>query len=128
MAGKPGMLSTLPTALPASYTRGFPWNLDRRTKAVREVAADLVTLWQDLGGVDNLSAQELALVERAVFLRRRVVAYESAVLADEEPPMTHGEYSNHVNVLLGLLRTLGLERRSRPIRTLHEHMAAREAS
>jgi hypothetical protein len=117
--------------LPARYRRLFAWDLDRRSKAVREIAADQVDQWQALGGVDSLSPQELALVERVVFLRRRVLAYESAVLHNisrdaEEPerslPMDAGTYSNHVNVLLGLLRTLGLERRTKPVRSLHEIM------
>ena len=76
MSGKAGMTSTLPTTLPARYTAGFPWQLDRRCRAVREVAADLLTLWQDLGGVDSLSAQERSLCERVVFLRRQVIEYE----------------------------------------------------
>ena len=52
-----GVSTTLPTALPARFERLFAWQLDRRCKAVREVAADLFELWQDLGGVDSLSAQ-----------------------------------------------------------------------
>ena len=67
-------VSTLPTELLARYERLFAWELDRRCKAVREVASDLFELWQDLGTVENLSAQkrllcERALCERVVYLR-----------------------------------------------------------
>jgi hypothetical protein len=133
MAGKPGAISELPTQLPARYDRGFAWKLHGSCKVARQVARDLVEQWQALGGVDGLSPQELTIVERVVFLRRRVLAYESALLFNEsrranQPeqsvPMTHGEYSNHVNVLLGLLKALGINRRQRPVKRLHEHLAA----
>jgi hypothetical protein len=117
-----GVSETLPTALPARYERLFAWQLDRRCKAVREVAGDLFELWQDLGGVSELSAQKRWLCERVVFLRRRCLAYEAAVLAGTEPPMDAGTFSNHANVLQGYLRTLGLERRSRAARTLRDVM------
>lgn len=124
-----GVSVKLPTALPARYQRLFAWDLDRRCKAVRDVAADLVELWQDLGGVENLSAQKRWLCERVVYLRRRCVAYESAVLfnAERSPdqpemplPMEAGSYSNHANVLQGYLKTLGLERQAKPTERLHD--------
>jgi hypothetical protein len=124
-------LSKLPTQLPTQYGRLFAWNLDRRCKAVRDVAADLYELWQDLGGVENLSAQKRWLCERVVYLRRRCIAYETAVMhnADLGPgqealplPMEAGTYSNHANVLQGYLRTLGLSRQSRPAQTLRDLM------
>lgn len=131
MAGKPGSISELPTQLPARYERGFAWKLHRRCKVARQVARDLFEQWQALGGVGELSPQELTLVERAVFIRRRVLAYESAVLYNEsrrkdQPelplPMDAGVYSNHVNMLLGLMRALGLERRQRPSQRLAQVM------
>lgn len=124
MAGKPGSLSDKPTLLPARYTQGFAWALDRRCQNAREVAADLWTLWQDLGGVDSLSAQQQWLCERVVFIRRRVLAYESDVLAGRTPSMDAGTYSNHANVLQGYLRTLGIERRARSAKTLREVMGS----
>ncbi len=133
MAGKVGARSEKPTLLPARFRTRFAWQLDRRSKVVREVAADLMELWQDLGGYESLSKQQQWLCERVVFLRRRCLAYESAVmhnlarLADQPEmpvPMDAGAYSNCANVLQGYLRTLGLERRQRPAKTLHEHLRA----
>ncbi len=126
-----GRSVTLPTQLPAQYERAFAWNLDRRCKAVRDVAADLFELWQDLGGVENLSAQKRWLCERVIYLRRRCLAYEEAMMrnaelapgADPLPlPMEAGTYSNFANVLQGYLRTLGLERRAKPTQTLRDIM------
>jgi hypothetical protein len=136
MSGKAGALSEKPTALPARYERLFAWELDRRCKTVREVAADLFELWQDLGGVESLSAQRRWLCERVVYLRRRCLAYEAAVLhnasldADEPErplPMDAGTYSNHANVLQGYLRTLGLDRMAKPVRSLRDVMSGAAA-
>jgi hypothetical protein len=80
---------------------------------VREVAGELVELWQDFGGAESLSAQKRWLCERVVFLRHSMLVYEAAVIANEEPPMTAGEYSNFANVAQGHLKTLGLERAAR---------------
>jgi hypothetical protein len=129
-----GTSETLPTELPDKYERLFAWRLDRRCSNVREIAADLMELWADLGSVEHLSVQKRWLCERVVYLRRRMIAYEEAVLAQEsaiaagtEPPklpMDAGTYSNFANVCQGHLKTLGLERRPKPVQRLHEHLAS----
>ena len=68
--------------------------------------------------------QELILCERVTFIRRRVLAYESAVLAGTDPSMDAGTFSNHVNVLNGLLKSLGLGRRARNVPNVREYLAA----
>jgi hypothetical protein len=113
MVGKASAVAQRPTKLPAKYTRGFAWKLSKRSEIAREIAADLWQLWTDLGGVESLSVQKLWLCERVVYLRRRCLAYEAAVLAGTDPPMDAGTYSNHANVLQGYLRTLGLDRKAR---------------
>jgi hypothetical protein len=127
-----GVSETLRTELPAKFDRLFPWaDLDRRCSAVREFAGDLTELWQDLGGVEHLSVQKRWLCERVVYMRRRMLAYESVVLslatlpAGAEPPklpMDAGTYSNFANVVQGHLRTLGIERQSRPVKSLRAHL------
>ena len=122
MAGKPGSLSEKPTELPARYTQGFAWNLDRRCQNAREVASDLWRLWIDLGGVESLSVQQLWLAERVVFLRRRALEFETATMAGKTPPFDAGTHSNVCNVIVGHLRALGLERKARNARTLRDVM------
>jgi hypothetical protein len=123
MSGKPGALSEKPTDLPARFDRLFPWaDLDRRCSVVREFAGDLTELWIDCGGVENLSVQKRWLAERVVFMRRRMIAYEAAILAGTETPMTAGEYSNFANVTVGHLKTLGIERQARPVKSLRDIM------
>src|SRR5580658_6903952 len=94
-----GVSESLSTELPARFDRFFPWAaIDKRSTVAREFAADLTDLWQDLGGVEQLSIQKRWLTERVVYMRRRMVAYEAAVMAGTEPPMDAGTYSNFANV------------------------------
>lgn len=124
-----GVSETLSTELPARFDRFFPWaDMDRRSSVAREFAADLNELWQDLGGVDHLSVQKRWLVERAVFLRRRMVEFETAVMDSKELPMTYGEYSNLANVCVGHLKTLGIDRKARPVDGLSAWMASKDAT
>ena len=125
MAGKSGSLSEKPTALPSRYERLFAWDLDRRCSTVREVAADLSELWTALGGAESLSPQRLWLIERVVFMRRRMLAFETAVFAGTEPPLTAGEYSNFANVCQGHLKSLGLDRVARDLPNVATYLAAK---
>lgn len=118
-----GTSETLPTHLPARYRRGVLWSLDKRSEIAREVTADLVELSQDVGGWDALSTQQRILCERIVFMRRRALEFESAIMTGKEPPFEHGAYSNICNVLAGYLKALGLKRQSRPVQTLQEYLA-----
>lgn len=117
-----GVSTTLPTKLPARYRTGFAWRLDRRSKLTRELAADMLELATDLGGFEALSAQQRILLERVVYLHRRAVEFETAVLAGGTPPYEAGTHSNIVNVLLGCLKALGLDRKARAARSLADVM------
>jgi hypothetical protein len=117
-----GVSTALLTELPARTAR-FPWaDVDRRSRLAREIAADYWRLATDLGGVEALSTQQLALVERAAYLLLRIRQHESAVPSGNEPPIDSGIYSNHVNVLVGVLKPLGLDRKARNVRSLREVM------
>ena len=106
-------VSTLLTELPARTPR-FPWvDAYRRSRLAREIAADYWRLATDLGGIEALSTQQLALVERAAFLLLRIRQHESAVLAGRDSPLDNGTHSNYCNVLTGVLKSLGLDRRAR---------------
>lgn len=134
MSGKQGALSSKPTELPAKFDRAFPWqDLDRRCAVARECAQSLLELWQDLGGFESLSTQQRWLCERAIFIRCRMVAYESALMANmaaapgvepQKLPMDSGTYSNFASVFQGYMRTLGIDRRARTVNTRKERMAS----
>lgn len=127
MAGKPGMRSEMPTALPPRYRGGVFWNLDRRSQVAREVIGQLGALVQDLGGLESLSSQQRMLCERAVFLHRRLIEHESAVLSGKDPLMSVNEHVGATNALLGLLKGLGLKRQARDVGDLRSYLEASEA-
>ena len=128
-----GISTTLTTELPAKLDGPFPWaSIDKRSIMARELSADLNELWADLGGVEHLSVQKRWMTERVVWMRRRVLQYELALMAQIEAaeagteppklPMDAGTYSYFANLLHGHLKTLGLERAAKPGRTLREVM------
>jgi hypothetical protein len=103
-------------SLPTKYTsNALGWNLDWRTPVGMRLAAEVLLLAQDLGGWESLSRQRQILVERAAYLRIQTAAYETAHMKGEALPFDAGAYSNKCNVLLGHLRTLGLERQARNV-------------
>lgn len=118
-----GVSKRLVTELPERFRPGFPWALDLRSKTALRFGAALYALQSDLGGPDALSAQQKMLTERCVFLHERISAFESAVLRAEQPAMTFGEYSNCCNVLLGMLKALGLKRQARDVGDLQAYIA-----
>jgi len=85
-----------------------------------KIEGELISLAQDLGGWEHLSRQRQILVERVVFLYLWVTQYETALFEGKTPPFDHGAYFNKVNTLHGHLKTLGLERRQKPVRSFAE--------
>jgi hypothetical protein len=113
------------TRLPERYRqdRRIPaWKLDWRSPLGIQVMGELLTLAQDVGGWETLSRQKQILVEKVTFLYLKTGEYETALLTGEKPPFDAGTYSNKVNVLLGHLRTLGLERVAKPVGSSREIM------
>ena len=95
-------VSTMLTQLPARVAR-FPWaDVDRRSRPAREIAADYWRLATDLDGVEALSTQQLALVERTAFLLLRIRQHECAVIAGEKPAIDSGTHSNLAGRLHGV--------------------------
>ena len=120
-----GHSTVLLTQLPARRLRSFPWtDVDQRSRPAREVAADYWRLATDLGGLESLSTQETALIERAAFLLYRIRQHESAILSGRPPPTDAGTHSNYCNVLAGVLAKLGLKRRARIVPNVREYLAA----
>lgn len=109
--------------LPAKYRSNlFGWDLDWRSPVGMRLAAEVLMLAQDLGGWDSLSRPRQILVEKAAHLYLRTVEFETAGMLGHPLPFDAGVYSNKLNLLQGYLRTLGLERKARNVRTLAQVM------
>ena len=108
--------SPLPTNLPGRFRCHFGWLVDRRTRAVRELATTYLRLTDALGGIDQLSPPEQMLAQRAAWVHRRLTEHEEATIRrDPVLAMTESEYLAAVNTLAGLLNKIGIKRRPRDV-------------
>jgi hypothetical protein len=110
--------------------------IDKRTTVGRQLAAWRSDLLADLGGVEAVSTQELALVEEAVKIKLLLNSAAGWMLA--QPSLVDKrkrallpvvrDYQALVNVLRGLLTDLGLKRRSRESPSLAQYLASKADS
>lgn len=88
-------------------------SLDGRTGLAQEIHARYKALTDDLGGHEQLSYQKRALVSRVLFAELCLQRQEQELAAGGE--LDAGRYTQQVNSLLGLLKTLGLDRQSKEV-------------
>ncbi len=105
--------------------------INRRTRVGRQLAAWHTNLVADLGGVDQLSTQQRALVDEAVKLKLLLDCIDAWLFA--QPSLVDRrkrallpvvrERTALVSQMQSLLRDLGLERRAREVPTLASYLA-----
>lgn len=124
MSGRKGMKSTkLAAPPPADQRPDSDWGqlMDRRCAPFRAMQANLTALVSDLGG--DPSYAERSLAHRAICVEAWLAAREAEMA--EGQAVEIGAYLQAVNVLVGLYRTLGTRRRSKPVPDLHTYLAAK---
>ena len=107
--------------------------IDLRTTIGRALAAWRSELLADLGGADNFSTQELALVEEAVKTKLILDSVDAWLL--QQPTLINKRVRGVlpavrdrqalVSTLRGLLGDLGLKRRTKAAPTLSEYLEQR---
>jgi hypothetical protein len=112
----------LVVSMPAKYEPDFERRLDKRTVVGAALLQRLNTIASELGGADSLSHIKMSLVKRAIWLEAVVESHEQNLANHQEIDL--GAYVQALNGLVGLYRTLGIERRQRPVRALREVMAS----
>jgi hypothetical protein len=110
--------------------------VDKRTTVGKQLAAWRSDLLADLGGIEAVSTQELALVEEAV--KTKLLLNSAAGWMLTQPSLVDKrkrallpvvrDYQALVNVLRGLLTDLGLKRRSRELPSLAQYVASKADS
>jgi len=110
--------------------------IDRRTAVGKALAAWRADLLADLGGIENVSTQERALVEEAVKTKLILDSVDAWLLA--QPTLINKrartvlpavrDRQSLVSTLRGLLGDLGLSRRAKTTLSLGEYLATREPS
>lgn len=103
--------------LPARFTTGFMRGVDGRTELGLRLYECFESIVEDSGGLGAIPQTKLLLIERATFQSEICRALERSIV---EAPAEHvdllGKLAAATNTLIGLARTLGLERAD--VRTL----------
>ncbi len=118
MAGKQGARSEKPAAPSADAKPDAVQNiaaLDGRRRYVRLHRQAVADMSSDLGGAENLSHVQRALVERAASIELWQMMFETRLLNGEPIADQVGAWLQSVNTGIGLARTLGLRRHAREL-------------
>ena len=110
--------------IPARYRSDFMERLDRRTVLGKAISQRFETIATDCGGLDTLSHVKVGLIKRLIWMEAVIEGFELQLAAGDQ--INLGSYTQLTNSWLGIARLLGLERKPRSIRRLHEHL--KEAS
>ena len=112
--------------LPEEFSPRFLDALDGRTVVAKTLRARLSEIQADLGGEDQLSYAQRSLARRAVWLESWLETQEAAAAEGEQVDI--GRQIQALNALIGLWRTLGLERRQKNAPSLQEYLRQKERS
>ena len=116
------------TALPDRFAAGYLGALDGRTALAQDMHARWTAITDDLGGETTLSYAQRSLVERALWLEHFLAMQERALAGGRAAEFDPGRWTQGSNALLGLYRTLGIERKAKDVTpSLTSYLAARAA-
>lgn len=102
----------------AEYAPNFMDKLDQRTELCRALRTRFDSLASDLGGHAKLSGIKSSLLERFLFLESTLAKIESDMATATDAKTCSallGPWIQACNSLLGIARTLGIERQARNI-------------
>src|SRR5262245_57244960 len=118
-----------PQDVPAAYVPGFIGKLDQRTELARLLRARFDSLATDLGGAESLSGIKASLLERLVFLEAALSRMEAEIAQAPDAKAAAeitARWVQATNALLGIAKTLGIERQAREV-DLKTYVAANAA-
>ena len=117
-------MSAKQTDIPSEYSADWLEKLDGRTRLAQAVHRRYETLAADLGGLDALSYQQRSICKRAIWMEAIIEQQEAALARGEE--VDQGKLTQAVNTLIGLLKTLGLERKATDVPDLQSYLRSRQ--
>jgi hypothetical protein len=112
--------STKNMDLPARFKPQFLDNLDGRPHIVRVLRNRLQQLKDDCG---CNSYQKDILCQRAVFITAKLETMECQAI--EKGFIDFGSYTQAVNCLIGLLKSLGLQRKTKEVMNLKSYIKSK---
>lgn len=108
---------------PKRFETNFLQKLDSRTRSWKILNASFTEVCADLGGQEGLSHIQQTLCERYVFLEFFLKTMEARIAAQpKNSAKLISRWIQALNSLLGLSKTLGLERRTRQIENLQSYI------
>lgn len=113
------------TSVPERFDSGWIQALDGRTSIAQTMRERYSALSSDLGGHDHLSYQRKSLASRALWIEAQIEMKEAALARGEE--VDTGALTQQINSLLGLYKTLGLDRVAKDAPDLATYLAAKGA-
>ena len=111
MRGNPDPAMSKCQTIPPRYTHDWLDKLDKRTGVAKALGERHNALVSDLGGFDSLSYQRASLCRRAIHMEALIEQQEAALASGEE--VDTGKLTQSINSLIGLYKTLGLDRVAR---------------
>lgn len=110
-----GKSTRLLATIPDTYSNDWLSKIDKRTKPARAVRDRIAVL-----ETDALAATKRSLNRHSVWLDLIIESHELRLAGGEQIDV--GAYVQALNSLLGLFRTLGLDRNAWPVRRLRDVM------
>jgi hypothetical protein len=114
------------TEIPLSYSPDWLQRLDGRTRLAQAVNQRYQDLTADLGGNENLSYQKRSICKQVVWMEAIIEQQHAALSRGEE--IDQGKLTQATNSLIGLFKTVGLERVAREVPTLKDYIQDKQAS
>lgn len=111
--------------LPSEFRPRFLDTLDGRTQTARVLRQRLAEIQSDLGGADQLSYAQRSLARRAVWLEAWIETQEANAADGEKIEI--GQQVSALNSLIGILKTLGLERKASQVPDLATYLKRKAA-
>ena len=111
------------TQQPDQHSTNWLEQLDKRTGLAQEINRRYVELTNDLGGESQLSYQQRALVSRLLFIELSLQKQEAELSRGGE--LDSGSYTQQINTLLGLVKSLGLQRQTKDVPDLSDFLKRR---
>lgn len=109
------------TTLSTRFEPRFWMDADGRMSAIREMRRRILRL-QEESQADSYARE--VLCERAVFVACQLETQEMNAVHGQQ--FDAGKYTQMVNALVGLLRSVGLERSAKKVASLHDYVESKQ--
>ena len=119
---KPTRRTDKEAALPAKFAPRFWEHCDMRLAVIRSIRSRYKTLYEACGGWESPQRDEI--IQHLAFLS--VMIETAEVTAAEEGRFDAGSYVQSLNALMGILKALGLDRRTKNVTDLNRYLAEKQ--